>query len=133
MPEFVARHDEDFEIEAPRRPRAARRSQPAPKKRAPGWFDPIRRRPGRAFAAILLTFAGGGIIVNDAFLQSARHPAPLFTGPAIELALASYAGFHVTAPPGKPSAYGVYTPAYIDRDAVVHTVHLPDGTTEVIA
>lgn len=55
-----------------------------------------------------------------------------FTGPAIELVLASYAGFHVTAPPGKPSAYGVYTPAYIDRDAVQHTVHLPDGTTEVI-
>jgi len=55
-----------------------------------------------------------------------------FTGPAIELVLASYAGFHVTAPPGKPSAYGVYTPAYIDRDQVEHTVHLPDGTTEVI-
>lgn len=56
-----------------------------------------------------------------------------FTGPAIELVLASYAGFHVTAPPGKASAFGVYTPAYIDRDLVRHTVHLPDGTTEVIA
>jgi hypothetical protein len=56
-----------------------------------------------------------------------------FTGPAIELVLASYAGFHVTAPPGKPSAYGVYTPTYVDRDAVQHTVHLPNGTTEVIA
>jgi hypothetical protein len=55
-----------------------------------------------------------------------------FTGPAIELALASYAGFHVTAPPGRPSAYGVYTPTYVDRDLVRHTVHLPDGTTEVI-
>jgi hypothetical protein len=56
-----------------------------------------------------------------------------FTGPAIELVLASYAGFHVTAPPGKPSAYGVYTPTYVDRALVRHTVHLPDGTTEVIA
>ena len=56
-----------------------------------------------------------------------------FTGPAIELVLASYAGFHVTAPPGKASAFGVYTPTYIDRELVRHTVHLPDGTTEVIA
>ncbi|WGL52720.1 DUF1446 domain-containing protein [Nocardioides sp. BP30] len=56
-----------------------------------------------------------------------------FTGPAIELVLASYAGFHVTAPPGKASAFGVYTPTYVDRDLVRHTVHLPDGTTEVIA
>jgi hypothetical protein len=55
-----------------------------------------------------------------------------FTGPAIEQVLASYAGFHVTAPPGKPSAYGVYRPTYIDRDLVQHTVHLPDGSTEVI-
>jgi hypothetical protein len=56
-----------------------------------------------------------------------------FTGPAIELVLASYAGFHVTAPPGKPSAYGVYKPTYVDRSLVRHTVHLPDGSTEVIA
>jgi hypothetical protein len=56
-----------------------------------------------------------------------------FTGPAIELVLASYAGFHVTAPPGKPSAYGVYRPTYVDRGLVEHTVHLPDGSTEVIS
>ena len=56
-----------------------------------------------------------------------------FTGAAIELALASYPGFSVTAPPGPGSPYGVYRPAYVDRDTVTHTVHLPDGTTEVIA
>jgi hypothetical protein len=56
-----------------------------------------------------------------------------FTGPAIELVLASYAGFHVTAPPGKPSAYGVYRPTYVDRGLVEHTVHLPNGSTEVIS
>ena len=55
-----------------------------------------------------------------------------FTGAAIELALASYPGFSVTAPPGPGSPYGVYRPAYVDRDAVTHTVHLPDGTTEVM-
>jgi hypothetical protein len=55
-----------------------------------------------------------------------------FTGAAIELALASYPGFSVTAPPGKGSPYGVYRAAYVARDAVSHTVHLPDGTTEVV-
>ena len=56
-----------------------------------------------------------------------------FTGPAIELALASYPGFHVTAPPGRPAPYGVFTAAYVDRDAVTETVHLWDGTTELIS
>ncbi len=41
-----------------------------------------------------------------------------FTGPAVELALASYPGFALTGPPGKPSPYGVYRPAYVDRDDV---------------
>ncbi|UDY23493.1 acyclic terpene utilization AtuA family protein [Nocardioides sp. Kera G14] len=55
-----------------------------------------------------------------------------FTAPAIELVLASIPGFHVTAPPGKPSAYGVYRPQYVDRSEVTETVHLPDGDVESI-
>jgi hypothetical protein len=55
-----------------------------------------------------------------------------FTGPAFELVLASIAGFHVTAPPGRPSAYGVYKPAYLDRDLAPETVHLPGGETFVV-
>ena len=55
-----------------------------------------------------------------------------FTAAAVELALASYPGFTLTAPPGAASPYGVYRPAYVDRDTVEHTVHLPDGTTEVM-
>ena len=51
-----------------------------------------------------------------------------FTAAAVELALASYPGFTLTAPPGAPSPYGIYRPAYVDRDVVEHTVHLPDGT-----
>ena len=38
----------------------------------------------------------------------------------------------MTAPPGPASPYGIYRPAYVDRDAVEHTVHLPDGSTEVV-
>ncbi len=55
-----------------------------------------------------------------------------FTSACIELALASYPGFHVTAPPSKATPYGVYTPAYLDRDLVEHTVVLPDGSRVVI-
>ncbi|MCW2847308.1 MAG: hypothetical protein JWR90_1282 [Marmoricola sp.] len=55
-----------------------------------------------------------------------------FTSAVVELALASYPGFTMTTPPGPASPYGVYRPAYVDRDVVTHTVHLPDGSTEVI-
>lgn len=53
-----------------------------------------------------------------------------FTSTCIELALASYPGFHVTAPPSKATPYGVYHPAFIDRARVEHTVVLPDGTRQ---
>ncbi|HWJ81263.1 MAG TPA: acyclic terpene utilization AtuA family protein [Nocardioides sp.] len=55
-----------------------------------------------------------------------------FTGPAVELALASYPGFTMTAPPGKPSPYGIYQPEYVDRDRVEHVVVHADGTREVV-
>ncbi|MBL1095380.1 acyclic terpene utilization AtuA family protein [Streptomyces coffeae] len=51
---------------------------------------------------------------------------------AVELALASYPGFHVTAPPGKASPYGVFEAAAIPADAVTHTAVLPDGTRTTI-
>ncbi|MFI6699852.1 acyclic terpene utilization AtuA family protein [Streptomyces sp. NPDC050509] len=50
------------------------------------------------------------------------------TGAAVELALASYPGFHVTAPPGKGAPYGVFEAAYIDADEVTQMAVLPDGT-----
>ncbi|NYI45137.1 hypothetical protein BJ993_002217 [Nocardioides aromaticivorans] len=56
-----------------------------------------------------------------------------FTGPAVELALASYPGFTMTTPPQKPSPFGIYRPEYVDRSAVEHTVVHHDGTREVIA
>ncbi|PRX45995.1 uncharacterized protein DUF1446 [Prauserella shujinwangii] len=51
-----------------------------------------------------------------------------FSGAAVELALASYPGFHVTAPPADASPYGVYTAAYVDAAEVPHVAVLPDGT-----
>ncbi|MEU8824233.1 acyclic terpene utilization AtuA family protein [Streptomyces sp. NPDC048636] len=51
---------------------------------------------------------------------------------AVELALASYPGFHVTAPPGKGSPYGVFESAAVPADAVTHTAVLPDGTRATV-
>ncbi len=56
-----------------------------------------------------------------------------FTAPAVELALASYPGFFVTAPPGRPAPFGVYRPEYVDRSALTHTVVHHDGRREVVA
>ncbi|MFG2365589.1 acyclic terpene utilization AtuA family protein [Streptomyces mirabilis] len=49
------------------------------------------------------------------------------SGAAIELALASYPGFHVLAPPGKGSPYGVFEDVYVPQGAVAHVAVLHDG------
>jgi hypothetical protein len=51
-----------------------------------------------------------------------------FSGAAVEMALAGYPGFHLTAPPGSGSPYGVYTAAFVPQTAVPHVAVLPDGT-----
>ncbi|HLN76248.1 MAG TPA: acyclic terpene utilization AtuA family protein [Nocardioidaceae bacterium] len=55
-----------------------------------------------------------------------------FTAAAVELGLASYPGFTLTAPPAPASPYGVYRAEYVDRAAVEHTVIHADGRAEVI-
>lgn len=56
-----------------------------------------------------------------------------FSGAAVELALGSYPGFTMTAPPSDGAPYGVYTPAYVDAAKVEHVAVLPDGARSVIA
>ncbi|MGW1724913.1 acyclic terpene utilization AtuA family protein [Streptomyces sp. NPDC002306] len=46
---------------------------------------------------------------------------------AVELALASYPGFHVLAPPGKGAPYGVFEADHVPQDSVGHLAVLPDG------
>ncbi len=55
-----------------------------------------------------------------------------FTAAAVELGLASYPGFTLTAPPAPATPYGVYRPAFVPRTEVTHTVVHPDGSTEHI-
>ena len=61
-----------------------------------------------------------------------RDPDPAnvgrqFSSAAVELALASYPGFTVTAPPGDGQVYGVYTPGYVDAAKVQHAAVHADG------
>ena len=50
-----------------------------------------------------------------------------FSSAAVELALASYPGFHTTAPPSEASVYGVFTAGYVPADAVDQVAVHPDG------
>jgi Acyclic terpene utilisation family protein AtuA len=55
-----------------------------------------------------------------------------FSGEAVGLALASYPGFHLSAPPGDAEPYGVFVARYLDRAEVRQVAVLPDGRCEVI-
>jgi hypothetical protein len=62
-----------------------------------------------------------------------RDPDPAnvgrqFSSAAVELALASYPGFTVTAPPGEGQVYGVFTAGYVDATQVPHIAVHADGT-----
>jgi Acyclic terpene utilisation family protein AtuA len=66
-----------------------------------------------------------------------RDPDPAnvgrhFSSAAVELALASYPGFHVTAPPGEGQVYGVFSPGYVDAGLVPHTAVRADGSRSEI-
>jgi len=68
----------------------------------------------------------------------ARDPDPAavgrrFSGAAVELALASYPGFHATTPPADGQVYGVFTPGYVDATAVPHVAVHADGSQVDIA
>jgi hypothetical protein len=61
-----------------------------------------------------------------------RDPDPAnvgrqFSSAAVELALASYPGFTVTAPPGDGQVYGVFTAGYVDATKVPHVAVHADG------
>lgn len=62
-----------------------------------------------------------------------RDPDPAnvgrqFSSAVVELGLASYPGFHVTAPPGDGQVYGVFTAGYVDANLVPHVAVHADGT-----
>ncbi|HEX5407570.1 MAG TPA: acyclic terpene utilization AtuA family protein, partial [Pseudonocardiaceae bacterium] len=56
-----------------------------------------------------------------------------FSRACVELALASYPGFTLTAPPADGTPVGVYRPHFVPTAEVPHTAVLPDGTRVDIA
>jgi hypothetical protein len=69
-------------------------------------------------------FAELTIAVKD---PDAQKVGRAFSGKAIEMALASYPGFTLTAPPGNESRFGVYWPTLVPADAVEHRVVFGEG------
>ncbi|MFD9339143.1 acyclic terpene utilization AtuA family protein, partial [Streptomyces sp. NPDC060028] len=62
-----------------------------------------------------------------------RDPSPdrvgrALTSAAVELALGSYPGFHVTSPPGPAQPYGVFSAGFVPASSVAHVAVLPDAT-----
>ena len=51
-----------------------------------------------------------------------------FTDSAVHLALGSYPGFHLTAPPAAASPYGVFRSAFVPASHVSHVAVLPAGS-----
>ncbi|MFH7323019.1 acyclic terpene utilization AtuA family protein [Aeromicrobium sp. JJY06] len=56
-----------------------------------------------------------------------------FSGAAVEVALASYPGFTMTAPPGRGAPYGIYRAAYVPQAEVPHVVVHADGSRADVA
>src|SRR5690606_13787385 len=55
-----------------------------------------------------------------------------FSGAAVEVGLASYPGFTLTAPPGRGAPYGIYRAGYVPQAEVPHVVVHHDGSrTEI--
>ncbi|MFD7229679.1 acyclic terpene utilization AtuA family protein [Streptomyces sp. NPDC059881] len=69
------------------------------------------------------------LVVRD---PDAEAVGRVVSGAAIEAALGSYPGFHVTAPPGKGTPYGVFGTEYVDATTVEHVAVLPDGRRETV-
>ncbi|KDN80846.1 exopolyphosphatase [Kitasatospora cheerisanensis KCTC 2395] len=63
--------------------------------------------------------------------QEARVGRAL-TAAAVELGLAGYPGFHLTAPPGPAAPYGVFEARELDAKEVEHLAHLPGGRTVAV-
>lgn len=69
------------------------------------------------------------LVVRDADAEAVGR---VVSGAAIELALGSYPGFHVTAPPSKGAPYGVFSARYVDAGSVEHMAVHADGVRELM-
>ncbi len=54
-----------------------------------------------------------------------------FSNKAVEMALANYPGFFITAPPSEAVPYGVYWPALVPSQLVEHRVHIAGAVVSI--
>ena len=108
--------------------------------------DWVREQLSPALSATTVIWTRGALPPPDADTEegascllrcTVMDPSPepcgkAFTSAVVELALASYPGFTMTAPPGPPTPYGVFRAEYVDRSLVTHTVVHADGRRTVI-
>jgi hypothetical protein len=100
--EALARSDHDFVLTAPSRPRgAAKRSN---QKSAFAQLGAAAlRRPGRTLVAVVFTGMLCGVVANALFMQTARHPAPIFRGPVIARPAHVSPPAPIPVPPQRPA------------------------------
>jgi len=100
--EALARSDHDFVLTAPTRPRgAAKRSNKSGALAQLGAA--VLRRPGRTFVAVVFAGMMCGVVANALFMQTARHPAPIFRGPVIARPAQHVAPAVIPVPPQRPA------------------------------
>lgn len=85
-------------------------------------------RAGDAATSVEESFSFLTIAVKD---PDPRKVGRRFSGAAVEMALASYPGWNLTAPPGKERPFGVYWPALVSTEAVEHRVVFEGETFDV--
>ncbi|HEX3930227.1 MAG TPA: acyclic terpene utilization AtuA family protein [Nocardioides sp.] len=107
----------------------------------------VRRQLEPLLTASRVTWTLGPLPTPDAETEEAastvlrcvvRDPSPepvgrAFGAAVVELALASYPGFTMTAPPGDGTSYGVYRAGFVDRALVTQRVHVLGGDSQVVA
>lgn len=84
------------------------------------WRTDHPDAPGEAEASALLRVAARS--------SDKDKVGRAFSSAAVELALASYPGFTLTAPPGDASPYAVYKAGYVRQRDVPHMAVLPSGS-----
>ncbi len=85
-------------------------------------------RTGGTAESVEASFSFLTVSVKD---PDARKVGRRFSGAAVEMALASYPGFNMTAPPGKERPFGVYWPALVSTESVDHRVVFEGQTFDV--
>ncbi|WP_030669385.1 acyclic terpene utilization AtuA family protein [Streptomyces rimosus] len=99
-------------------------------------FDAAERRPASAEWTLARTDHPDAAVQEEAsallrlVVRDADQDAVgrVVSGAAVELALGSVPGFHMTAPPGKGEPYGIFEAEYVAAADVPHIAVLPDGS-----